>query len=87
MIIFLAALKGVPQDLYEAASIDGAGKWRQFFSVTVPIITPVIFYNLVTQLCQAFQEFNGPYIITQGETEKLYNTDFTFDLQQCVQTV
>lgn len=66
MVIFLAALKGVPQDLYEAAAIDGAGKWRQFFSVTVPLITPVIFYNLVTQLCQAFQEFNGPYIITQG---------------------
>lgn len=66
MVIFLAALKGVPQDLYEAASIDGAGKWRQFFSVTVPLITPVIFYNLVTQLCTAFQEFNGPYIITQG---------------------
>jgi oligogalacturonide transport system permease protein len=66
MVIFLAALKGVPKDLYEAAAIDGAGKWRQFFKVTVPIITPVIFYNLVTQLCQAFQEFNGPYIITQG---------------------
>ncbi|SFR63298.1 carbohydrate ABC transporter permease [Anaeromicropila populeti] len=66
MVIFLAALKGVPQDLYEAASIDGAGKWRQFFSITVPMITPVIFYNLVTQLCQAFQEFNGPYIITNG---------------------
>ena len=66
MVIFLAALKGVSQDLYEAASIDGAGKWRQFFSITVPIITPVIFYNLVTQLCQAFQEFNGPYIISQG---------------------
>jgi oligogalacturonide transport system permease protein len=66
MVIFLAALKGVPQDLYEAASIDGAGKWRQFFKVTVPLITPVIFYNLVTQLCQAFQEFNGPYIITRG---------------------
>lgn len=66
MVIFLAALKGVPQDLYEAASIDGAGKWKQFFSITVPLITPVIFYNLVTQLCQAFQEFNGPYIITQG---------------------
>lgn len=66
MVIFLAALKGVPQDLYEAASIDGAGKWRQFFSITVPLITPVIFYNLVTQLCQAFQEFNGPYIITRG---------------------
>lgn len=66
MVIFLAALKGVPQDLYEAAAIDGAGKWRQFFKITIPIITPVIFYNLVTQLCQAFQEFNGPYIITQG---------------------
>ncbi len=66
MVIFLAALRGVPQDLYEAATIDGAGKWRQFFKITVPMITPVIFYNLVTQLIQAFQEFNGPYIITRG---------------------
>ncbi len=66
MVLFLAALKGVPQDLYEAASIDGAGKWRQFFTITVPIITPVIFYNLITQLAQAFQEFNGPFIITSG---------------------
>ena len=66
MVIFLAALKGVPQDLYEAAAIDGAGKWRQFFSITIPLITPVIFYNLVTQLCSAFQEFNSAYIITQG---------------------
>lgn len=66
MVIFLAALKSVPQDLYEAASIDGASKTRQFFAITVPLISPVIFYNLVTQLCQAFQEFNGPYIITKG---------------------
>ena len=66
MVLFLAALKGVSQDLYEAATIDGASKARQFFSITVPLITPVVFYNLVTQLCQAFQEFNGPYIITQG---------------------
>ncbi|MBQ6363544.1 MAG: sugar ABC transporter permease [Lachnospiraceae bacterium] len=66
MVIFLAALKGVSVDLYEAASIDGAGKWRQFFSITVPLITPVIFYNLITQLVQAFQEFNGPFIITAG---------------------
>lgn len=66
MVIFLAALKGVPADLYEAATIDGAGKWKQFFSITVPLITPVIFYNLITQICQAFQEFNGPYIITSG---------------------
>ena len=66
MVIFLAALKGVPTELYEAATIDGAGKWKQFFSITVPLITPVIFYNLITQICQAFQEFNGPYIITSG---------------------
>ncbi|RRD93765.1 sugar ABC transporter permease [Clostridiales bacterium COT073_COT-073] len=66
MVIFLAALKGVPGELYEAGAIDGAGKWRQFFQITIPMITPVIFYNFVTQLAQAFQEFNGPYIITQG---------------------
>lgn len=66
MIIFLAALKGVPQELYEAAEIDGAGKVRQFFRITIPLITPVLFYNLVTQLCNAFQEFNSAYLITQG---------------------
>jgi oligogalacturonide transport system permease protein len=66
MVLFLAALKGIPVDLYEAAIIDGASKWRQFFKITLPLITPVVFYNLVTQLVQAFQEFNGPYIITQG---------------------
>lgn len=66
MVIFLAALKGVPQELYEAAAIDGAGKWRQFFSVTIPLITPVIFYNLITQMCEAFQEFNSAFIITKG---------------------
>ena len=66
MVIFLAALKGVSEDLYEAASIDGAGKWTQFFKITVPLITPVIFYNLITQLCQAFQEFNAPFLVTKG---------------------
>lgn len=66
MVIFLAALKGVPEDLYEAAALDGAGKWRQFFMITIPLITPVIFYNLITQLCEAFQEFNSAYIITKG---------------------
>lgn len=66
MVIFLAALKGVSGDLYEAAAIDGAGKWTIFYKITVPMITPVIFYNLITQLCTAFQEFNGPFIITKG---------------------
>lgn len=45
---------------------SSAGKWTQFFKITVPLITPVIFYNLVTQLCQAFQEFNGPFLVTKG---------------------
>ena len=84
MVLFLAALKGVPEDLYEAASIDGATKGRQFLSITVPLISPVIFYNLVTQLVQAFQEFNGPYIITNGGPRNattlisviVYNTAF-----------
>lgn len=84
MVLFLAALKGVPEDLYEAASIDGATKARQFISITMPLISPVIFYNLVTQLVQAFQEFNGPYIITQGGPRNattlisliVYNTAF-----------
>ncbi len=66
MVIFLAALKGIPEDLYEAATVDGASKWSQFKNITIPMITPVIFYNLVTQIVQAFQEFNGPFVITNG---------------------
>ncbi len=66
MVIFLAALQSIDKSLYEAASIDGAGKVMTFFFVTLPLLTPVIFFNLVMQMVQAFQEFNGPYIITQG---------------------
>lgn len=64
MLIFLAALKEVPQELYESASLDGASKTTQFFKITMPLITPTIFFNLVMQLNNAFQEFNGPYIVT-----------------------
>lgn len=66
MVIFLAALQSIDKSLYEAAAIDGAGKLRTFFFITLPLITPVIFFNLIMQMVQAFQEFNGPYIITQG---------------------
>ncbi|RYH03506.1 sugar ABC transporter permease [Salipiger sp. IMCC34102] len=66
MVIFLAALQSVDKTLYEAASIDGAGPWQIFRNITLPLITPVIFFNLIMQTVQAFQEFNGPYIITQG---------------------
>ncbi|WP_390410190.1 carbohydrate ABC transporter permease [Lacticaseibacillus jixiensis] len=66
MIIFLAALKNVPQELYEAAEMDGASKISTFFKITIPLITPTIFFNLVMQLINGFQEFNGPFLITGG---------------------
>lgn len=66
MVIFLAALQNIPQSLYEAGQIDGARRWQPFFYITIPLITPVIFFNLIMQMVQAFQEFNGPYIITGG---------------------
>ena len=66
MVIFLAALQSVDRTLYEAAAIDGAKPWQIFRYITLPLITPVIFFNLIMQTVQAFQEFNGPYIITQG---------------------
>jgi multiple sugar transport system permease protein len=57
MLIFLAGLQGVPQSLYEAARIDGAGKVQEFWKITLPMITPTIFFNLVVGLIGAFQEF------------------------------
>jgi oligogalacturonide transport system permease protein len=66
MVIFLAALQSVDKSLYEAAAIDGANPWHLFRYITLPQITTVIFFNLIMQTVQAFQEFNGPYIITLG---------------------
>ena len=66
MVIFLAALQNVPTSLYEAAEVDGASQWTQFWRITVPLITPVIFFNMIMQMVHAFQEFNGPYAITEG---------------------
>jgi oligogalacturonide transport system permease protein len=69
MLIFLNALKNVPESLYEAATIDGANKFRQFFSITVPMITPIILFNAVMRLVETFQVFNGPMLITNGGPE------------------
>lgn len=75
MLIFLAALKEVPQDLYEAASVDGSTKLHSFIHITMPLITPTIFFNLVMQLVNAFQEFNGPYLVTgKGPLNATYLT-------------
>ena len=66
MVIFLAGLQGIPTDLYEAARLDGANAWQVFRRITLPLLTPVIFFNFIMQVIQAFQEFNGPYVITGG---------------------
>ena len=67
MLIFLSSLKQIPSSLYEAASIDGAGKIRQFFKITLPLLTPTIFFNLVMQMINGFLAFTQCYIITQGK--------------------
>jgi len=66
MVIFLAGLQGVPQELYEAAEVDGAGWWRKIRNITVPLITPTIFFNLVMGMIGSFQVFTSAYIMTQG---------------------
>ncbi len=66
MVIFLAGLKQVPAELYEAASVDGAGAVRRFFSVTLPMLSPVLFFNLLLETIHAFQIFNSAYIISNG---------------------
>lgn len=66
MIIFLAALRQIPQDLYEAAEIDGAGPVRRFFSITVPLITPVILFNGILNVISAFQAFTPAYVVSGG---------------------
>lgn len=66
MVIFLAGLKQIPQTLYEAASVDGANPRAQFFHVTLPLLTPIIFFNLVLNLINAFQSFTPAFILTNG---------------------
>ncbi|MBU3177392.1 sugar ABC transporter permease [Clostridium estertheticum] len=66
MLIFLAAIKQLPKSIYESASIDGAGFFRQVFKITIPMLTPVIFFNLILQIINAFKAFTESYIITQG---------------------
>ena len=66
MVIFLAALQNVPTSLYEAAEIDGASRTQQFWRITVPLITPVIFFNVIMQMGHAFQDFNAPYMVMEG---------------------
>lgn len=67
MLIFLAAIKNIPVSYHEAAIVDGAGPVRRFFSITLPMLTPILFFNLINQVIGAFQAFNSSYLITQGK--------------------
>jgi multiple sugar transport system permease protein len=74
MVIYLAALQDVPESLYEAASLDGAGAWHKFLHVTMPMISPVILFNVIIGLIGFFQYFTQAYIMTNGGPED--STDF-----------
>ena len=66
MVIYLAGLQGIPQELYDAASVDGAGTWRQFWKITLPMLSPTIFFNLIMGIINAFQIFEQAYLMTEG---------------------
>ncbi len=76
MVIFLAGLRQIPKDLYEAASLDGASKFRQFFAVTLPLLTPVVFFNFIVQMIDAFQSFTPAFIVSRGTGGPLNSTLF-----------
>jgi multiple sugar transport system permease protein len=76
MIIFLAGLRQIPQDMYEAASLDGASKWRQFWKITLPLLTPVVFFNAVIQTIEAFKSFTPAFIISAGTGNPINSTLF-----------
>jgi multiple sugar transport system permease protein len=76
MIIFLAGLKQIPTEFYEAASVDGAGKVRQFFNITLPALSPIILFNLIMQMISAFQSFTQAFVVSGGNGGPLDSTMF-----------
>jgi multiple sugar transport system permease protein len=91
MVIFLAGLNAIPRELYDAAAVDGAGPARQFFHITVPLLTPIIFFNLVLEIIHSFQVFTSAFVVSGGRggpidstlvyTLYLYQRGFTdFDM-------
>lgn len=86
IIIYLAGLKGIPRTLYEAAIIDGAGSWAAFRHITIPMMTPTIFFSLTLGLIGGFQLFELPYVLTKGGPQyatitpvyQIYESGFTY---------
>lgn len=82
MIIYLAGLQGIPTTLYDAAKVDGANSWHQLRHVTLPMMTPIIFYNLVMGVIGTFQYFTNAYVMTRGgpvEATLFYNLYLYFN--------
>jgi multiple sugar transport system permease protein len=86
MVLYLAGLQGIPTQLYEAAAIDGAGRWRRFWHVTLPMLSPVIFFNVIMGLISSFQVFTQARVMTNGGPNNatlfyaldLYNNSFRY---------
>lgn len=76
MIIFLAGLRQIPQDMYEAASLEGASKWRVFWKITLPMLTPVVFFNAIIQTIEGFKSFTPAFIISGGTGNPINSTLF-----------
>jgi multiple sugar transport system permease protein len=76
MIIFLAGLRQIPQELYEAAAIDGAGPFAKFFRITLPLLAPIVFFNLVLQTINAFKAFTPAFIVSAGTGGPIDSTLF-----------
>lgn len=81
-VIWLAGLKGVPRELYEAASIDGANLFQRIRSITIPLISPVIFFNLIMGIITALQSFANAYVLTSGgpENATMFSVLYVFNL-------
>ncbi|MFY0758806.1 sugar ABC transporter permease [Metabacillus dongyingensis] len=76
MVIFLAGLKQIPQEYYEASSLDGAGKWKGFIYITLPCLSPIILFNTIMQIISSFQAFTPAYIISNGTGGPVNSTLF-----------
>ncbi|WRH24249.1 ABC transporter permease subunit [Arthrobacter sp. JZ12] len=76
MVIFLAGLRQIPDELLEAAQVDGAGRVRRFFSITIPLLTPIIFLNLILQMIGSFQAFTPAHVVSGGSGGPLDSTLF-----------
>lgn len=80
MLLYLATLQNVPRSLYESAEIDGAGVWGKFKSITLPLITPIIFYDVITSTIGSFQIFQEAYVMTKNGTGGPANSLLLYNL-------